>query len=159
VSIIKIGDSWIGEGNPCYVVAEIGINHNGSIEIAKKLIDAAVAAKCNAVKFQKRTIEIVYSDEELARPRESPFGDTNGDLKYGLEFGQEDYAEIDRYCRLNNIAWLASCWDENSVDFIEQFNVPCYKVASACLTDDGTPHPQQGPPDPAIHWHEHPGAD
>jgi N-acetylneuraminate synthase len=137
VSIIKIGDSWIGAGNPCYVVAEIGINHNGSIDIAKKLIDAAVAAKCNAVKFQKRTIEIVYSDEELARPRESPFGDTNGDLKYGLEFGQEDYAEIDRYCRQHNIAWLASCWDENSVDFIEQFNVPCYKVASACLTDDG----------------------
>ena len=137
LSEIKIGNSLVGEGNPCFVIAEIGINHNGNIDLAKKLIDAAVAARCNAVKFQKRTIEIVYSAEELARPRESPFGTTNGDLKYGLEFGQEDYAEIDRYCRQNNIAWLASCWDERSVDFIEQFNVPCYKVASASLTDDG----------------------
>ncbi len=136
MSNIKIGNSLVGEGNPCFVIAEIGINHNGNIDLTKKLIDAAVAARCNAVKFQKRTIEIVYSAEELARPRESPFGNTNGDLKYGLEFGQEDYAEIDRYCRQNNIAWLASCWDERSVDFIEQFNVPCYKVASACLTDD-----------------------
>jgi N-acetylneuraminate synthase len=136
VSKIEIGNSLVGEGNPCFVIAEIGINHNGNIDLAKKLIDAAVAARCNAVKFQKRTIEIVYSAEELARPRESPFGNTNGDLKYGLEFGQEDYAEIDRYCRQNNIAWLASCWDERSVDFIEQYNVPCYKIASASLTDD-----------------------
>jgi N-acetylneuraminate synthase len=133
---IKIGSSFVGDGHPCYVIAEIGINHNGDINIAKKLIDAAVAAKCNAVKFQKRTIEIVYSPEELARPRESPFGTTNGDLKYGLEFGEEEYAEIDRHCRQNNITWFASCWDEQSVDFIEQFNVPCYKIASACLTDD-----------------------
>jgi N-acetylneuraminate synthase len=137
VSEIKIGNSLVGDGYPCYVIAEIGINHNGDINIAKKMVDAAVAAKCNAVKFQKRTVDIVYSAEELARPRESPFGDTNGDLKYGLEFGQEDYIEIDRHCRQNNIAWLASCWDEQSVDFIEQFNVPCYKIASASLTDDG----------------------
>ena len=134
---IKIGNSFIGEGQPCYVIAEIGINHNGDVNIAKKLIDAAVAAKCNAVKFQKRAVEIVYSAEELARPRESPFGSTNGDLKYGLEFGQEEYAEIDRHCRQNNIDWFASCWDEKSVDFIGQFNVPCYKIASASLTDDG----------------------
>jgi N-acetylneuraminate synthase len=73
----------------------------------------------------------------LARPRESPFGTTNGDLKYGLEFGKEEYDEIDRYCRQNNITWFASCWDEQSVDFIEQYDVPCYKIASACLTDDG----------------------
>lgn len=137
MSEIKIGNSLVGDGYPCYVIAEIGINHNGDINIAKKMVDAAVAAKCNAVKFQKRTVDIVYSAEELARPRESPFGDTNGDLKYGLEFGQEDYIEIDRHCRQNNIAWLASCWDEQSVDFIEQFNVPCYKIASASLTDDG----------------------
>jgi N-acetylneuraminate synthase len=134
---IMLGNTHVGEGHPCYVIAEIGINHNGDINIAKKLIDAAVAAKCNAVKFQKRTIEVVYSAEELARPRESPFGTTNGDLKYGLEFGQEEYAEIDRHCKQNNIAWFASCWDELSVDFIAQFNVPCFKIASASLTDDG----------------------
>jgi len=137
VAEIKIGTQLVGDGHPCYVIAEIGINHNGDINIAKKLIDAAVMAKCNAVKFQKRTIEVVYSAEELARPRESPFGTTNGDLKYGLEFAEEDYAEIDRYCKQNDIAWFASCWDEQSVDFIEKFNVPCYKIASASLTDDG----------------------
>ena len=136
MSEIKIGNTFVGDGHPCYVIAEIGINHNGNINIAKKLVDAAVAAKCNAVKFQKRTIEIVYSAEELARPRESLFGSTNGDLKYGLEFGKEEYAEIDRHCRQNNITWLASCWDEPSVDFINQFNVPCFKIASASLTDD-----------------------
>jgi len=136
MSEIRIGNSLVGDGHPCYVVAEIGINHNGDIDIAKKLIEAAALAKCNAVKFQKRTIEVVYSAEELERPRESPFGTTNGDLKYALEFGKDEYAEIDRHCRQNNIAWFASCWDEASVDFIEQFNVPCYKIASASLTDD-----------------------
>jgi N-acetylneuraminate synthase len=137
VSEIRIGNQLVGDGHPCYIIAEIGINHNGDINIAKKLIDVAVAAKCDAVKFQKRTVDVVYSAEELARPRESPFGDTNSDLKYGLEFGMAEYAEIDRYCKQNNITWLASCWDEQSVDFIEQFNVPCYKIASASLTDDG----------------------
>lgn len=133
---IKIGDKLVGNNCPCYVVAEIGINHNGDIDIAKRLVDVASDAGCNAVKFQKRTIEVVYSPVELALSRESLFGTTNGDLKYGLEFGQEDYAEIDRYCRGKNIAWFASCWDEQSVDFIAQFNVPCYKIASASLTDD-----------------------
>ena len=133
---IKIGNTLAGDGHPCYVIAEIGINHNGDIDITKKLIDVAVTSGCNAVKFQKRTVEIVYPAEELARPRESPFGTTNGDLKYGLEFGLEEYREIDRYCKEKNITWFASCWDEQSVDFIEQFSVPCYKIASASLTDD-----------------------
>jgi len=134
---IKIGNNLIGDGHPCYVVAEIGINHNGELDIAKKLIDVAAASGCGAVKFQKRTVDIVYSAEELARPRESPFGETNGDLKHGLEFGLDDYREIDRYCKEKKIAWFASCWDEPSVDFIAQFDVPCFKIASASLTDDG----------------------
>ena len=133
---VRIAEREIGPDHPTFVVAEIGINHNGSLETAKQLIDAAVAAGCNAVKFQKRSIEVVYSAEELARPRESPFGFTNGDLKRGLEFGADQYAEIDRYCAGKNIMWFASCWDEASVDLIEQFKPPCYKIASASLTDD-----------------------
>lgn len=132
---IKIGDTLVGDSHPCYIVAEIGINHNGDIELAKQLIELADAAGCNAVKFQKRTIEVVYSPEELAKPRENPFGATNGDLKRGLEFGLEEYREIDRYCKELGIAWFASCWDEGAVDFIAQFNPPCYKIASASLTD------------------------
>lgn len=126
----------IGNGR-CFVVAELGINHNGSIEIAKKLIDAAKAAGADAVKFQKRTISIVYSTEELARPRENPFGETNGHLKRGLEFNFDEFTEIDTYCREKEILWFASPWDTDSVKFLEQFGVPCYKVASACLTDLG----------------------
>jgi len=133
---VKIGNRLIGHGQPCYVIAEIGINHNGDIDIAKQLIDLAKFSGCNAVKFQKRTIDVVYKPEELAAPRESPFGNTNGDLKYGLEFGFEEYREINRYCKEKDITWFASCWDEASVDFIDQFNVPCYKIASASLTDD-----------------------
>ena len=133
---VKIGDTLVGDGSPCYVVAEIGINHNGDVELAKKLIDMADAAGCNAVKFQKRTVDVVYTAEELAKPRENPFGTTNGDLKRGLEFGLEQYREIDRFCKETGVAWFASCWDEGSVDFIEQFDPPCYKIASASLTDD-----------------------
>jgi len=133
---VKIGSDMVGDGYPCYVIAEIGINHNGDVEIAKKLIEMADAAGCSAVKFQKRTVDVVYTAEELARPRENPFGPTNGDLKRGLEFGLEQYREIDRYCKELDIAWFASCWDEASVDFMEQFKPPCYKIASASLTDD-----------------------
>jgi N-acetylneuraminate synthase len=133
---VKIGNTLVGDGHPCFIVAEIGINHNGDIDIAKRLIDLAKFSGCDAVKFQKRTVEIVYTSEELAKPRESPFGTTNGDLKYGLEFGTEEYEEIDRYCREKRIPWFASCWDERSVDFIERFDVPCYKIASPSLTDD-----------------------
>jgi len=135
-STVKIGENEIGDGNRCYIVAEIGLNHNGSLDLAKKLIDVAIESGCDAVKFQKRTVEVVYSTEELALLRESPFGSTNGDLKRALEFGEKEYTEIDRYCRKLGIDWMASCWDENSVDFMEQFNPPCYKIASASLTDD-----------------------
>ena len=133
---VKIGDFWVGDGYPCFIVAEIGINHNGEVELAKKLIDATIFAGCNAVKFQKRTVDVVYTAEELAKPRENPFGLTNGDLKRGLEFGQEQYEEIDKYCKSKGIMWFVSCWDEASVDFIDQFNPSCYKIASASLTDD-----------------------
>jgi N-acetylneuraminate synthase len=145
---IHIADRTVGPGLRVFVVAEIGINHNGSVELAKRLIDAAVASGCDAVKFQKRTIDVVYSPKELARPRESPFGETNEDLKRGLEFGREAYAEIDRHCRSRGIPWFASCWDRESVDFIRSFDVPCYKIASACLTDDDllTYHRETGRP-------------
>ena len=133
---VKIGNKTIGEGEPVFIIAEIGINHNGDINIAKQLIDVAVSAGCDAVKFQKRTIELVYTPEELAKPRENPFGPTNGDLKRGLEFGEKEYKEIDRYCKEKGIIWFASPWDVKSVDFLEKFNMPCYKIASACLTDD-----------------------
>jgi N-acetylneuraminate synthase len=133
---VRIRDRWVGDGEPCFVVAEIGINHNGSLDTARKLIAAAVLAGCEAVKFQKRSVEVVYSREELARPRESPFGTTNADLKLGLELGVDGYRAIDDYCKTHEVLWLASCWDEASVDFIEQFDPPCYKIASASLTDD-----------------------
>jgi N-acetylneuraminate synthase len=126
----------IGDGHPCYIVAEIGINHNGSVELALQLIAAAKDAGCNAVKFQKRTVDICYTAEELARPRESPFGHTNGDLKRGLEFGIGDYTEIDAYCKLVDMTWFASCWDVGAITFIYTFDPPYYKVASASLTDD-----------------------
>lgn len=134
---VKIGGKLVGDGQPTFIIAEIGINHNGDLDIAKQLIDIAKNAGCNAVKFQKRTVDVVYAKEELAKPRENPFGPTNGDLKRGLEFGEGQYREIDRYCREKGIIWFASPWDEGSVDFLEKFNVPAYKIASASLTDDG----------------------
>jgi N-acetylneuraminate synthase len=133
---LLLGDRPVGEGHPCYVLAEIGINHNGDTQIARKLIDVAAFAGCEAVKFQKRTIDVVYTPEELAKPRETPFGETNGDLKRALEFGRSEYEQIDEYCRHKPISWTASCWDEASVDFIDEFNPPYYKIASASLTDD-----------------------
>lgn len=133
---VKIADKFVGDSYPCFVIAEIGINHNGSVSLAKKMIDIAVTTGCDAVKFQKRTVDIVYTQEELAKERNSVFGKTNGDLKRGLEFGLKEYKEIDTYCKEKGIIWFASCWDEQSVDFIDQFNVPCYKIASASLTDD-----------------------
>src|SRR3990167_7731582 len=134
---VRIGNKLVGLGQPCFIICEIGINHNGSLELAKKLIDMAELAGCDAVKFQKRTVDVVYTPEELSKPRENPFGPTNGDLKRGLEFGKKEYDEIDRYCREKNILWFASPWDEGSVDFLEQYDPPCYKIASACNGDKG----------------------
>jgi N-acetylneuraminate synthase len=136
MSVVRIGKRVVGEDQPCFIVAEIGINHNGDVDLAKRLISVAVAAGCDAVKFQKRTIEVVYSPDELAKPRENPFGATNRDLKYGLEFEQEEYEEIDAFCKSVKMLWFASPWDESSVNFLEGFNVPMYKIASASLTDD-----------------------
>ena len=136
MSTVKVGNKLLGAGQPCYIIAEIGINHNGDIDLAKRLISVAVAAGCDAVKFQKRTVDIVYTEKELATPRPNPWGDTNGDLKRGLEFGEEEYDEIASFCRSVKIDWFVSPWDEKSVDFMEKYDTPVYKIASASLTDD-----------------------
>lgn len=132
---VAIGPHLVGPGERVFIVAEIGINHNGDVALASRLIRAAAAAGCHAVKFQKRSVDVVYSADELQQPRQSPFGSTNGDLKRGLEFGRAAYEELDRECRHAGLLWFASCWDAASVDFIEQFDPPCYKIASPCLTD------------------------
>ncbi len=133
---VVVGNKTISDNAPCFVIAEIGINHNGSVDLAKRIIDEAVMAGCDAVKFQKRTVSKVYTPEELDVYRPNFYGSTNRDLKNGLELSFEDYKEIDAYCKAKKIMWFASCWDKDSVDFIEQFDVPCHKVASALLTDD-----------------------
>jgi N-acetylneuraminate synthase len=119
-----------------YIVAEIGINHNGNLDLAKRLIDVAKNAGCDAVKFQKRTVNVVYTPEELAKSRETPFGETNGDLKRGLEFGRKEYDEIAEHCRVIDMDWSASCWDLRALNFIARYEPPWYKIASASLTDD-----------------------
>ncbi len=133
---IQIGNKWIGEGNPAFLIAEIGINHNGDITTAKRLIDVAVMAGCDAVKFQKRTPEKAVPNDYQNVMRETPWGLVSYlEYRRKIEFNQADYQEIDRYCQEKNILWFASCWDEESVDFIEQFDPPCIKAASASLTD------------------------
>ena len=158
---VILGRNLVHKGSPVYVIAEIGINHNGRVEMAKKLIDVAVQSGCDAVKFQKRTITNVYTKEELAKPRDVPTdillnaakrgvlptenllrlrasdfqNSTNGDLKWALEFTKDEYREIDAYCRGLGIAWFASPWDIESVDFLEEFDLVCHKIASASLTD------------------------
>ncbi|MCZ2128053.1 MAG: N-acetylneuraminate synthase family protein [Anaerolineales bacterium] len=135
---IKFGNRKLGDGHPAYVIAEVGINHNGDLEIAKKIIDAAVHAGADAVKFQKRTPEICTPPEQQKQMRETPWGYiTYLDYRYKVEFGEEQYREIDRYCKEKKIDWMVSVWDEPSVDFIEQFDTPAYKVPSASLTDHG----------------------
>jgi sialic acid synthase SpsE len=126
----------MGAGQPCYIIAEIGINHNGSLDIAKKLIDEAVAAKADAVKFQKRTPEICVPKNQWNTIRDTPWGMmTYIDYKRKTEFGYDEYCEIDRYCREREIDWFVSTWDVEAVDFMQQFETPLYKLASASLTD------------------------
>jgi N-acetylneuraminate synthase len=116
-----------------FIIAEIGINHNGDIDICKELIDIAVESGCDAVKFQKRDIDIVYTKDFLSLSRESPWGSTQRQQKTGLEFDKSDYEEIDRYCKEKNIEWFASAWDLNSQNFLQQFNCKYNKVASAMI--------------------------
>jgi len=133
---IKIGNKMVGDGHPAYVIAEIGINHNGDLEIAKQMIDAAVNAGANAVKFQKRTPEICTPPDQQKQMRETPWGYiTYLDYRYKVEFNEEQYRVIDHHCREKGIEWMVSVWDEPSVDFMEKFDTPAYKVPSASLTD------------------------
>lgn len=126
----------IGPGQPCFIIAEIGINHNGDLSIAKKLIEEAALAGCDAVKFQKRTPEICTPKDEWDKIRDTPWGRMRYiDYRYKVEFGIQEYAEIDRYAEEKGIVWFASCWDQESVDFLEQFDPMLYKAASASLTD------------------------
>ena len=133
---VTIANRRVGEGEPVFVIAEIGINHNGSPELAKKLIDGAVLAGADAVKFQKRTPEKCVPKDQWQIERETPWGRmTYIDYRHKVEFDEKDYAVIDRHCRERGTLWFTSCWDEESVDFMEQFDPPCYKAASASLTD------------------------
>ncbi len=116
-----------------FIIAEIGINHNGSMDITKQLIDVSKDSGCDAVKFQKRTLDVVYTSEELDKPRESPWGTTNREQKEGLEFGLEEYKEIDSYCKEKDIDWFASAWDLDSQIFLRQFDLKYNKIASAML--------------------------
>jgi N-acetylneuraminate synthase len=134
---IMIGNRAVGDGHPTYIVAEIGINHNGSVEIAKSLIDVAVKNGVDAVKFQKRTPELCVPPDQQNHMRETPWGYiTYLDYRYKVEFGVNEYREIDRYCKQKNIPWFASVWDIPSVDFLQQFNPICFKIPSASLTDN-----------------------
>lgn len=134
---VNIGGRIVGDMQPTYVVAEIGLNHNGDLDIAKRLIDAAATAGCDAVKFQKRTPEVCVPPDQRSALRETPWGlITYLEYRYKVELDQRAYTEIDRHCKERGITWFASCWDEASVDFMERFTPACYKVASASLTDD-----------------------
>jgi N-acetylneuraminate synthase len=135
---VKIGNRMVGDGHPAYVIAEIGINHNGDLDLAKQMVDAAVHAGADAVKFQKRTPEIATPPEQQRQMRETPWGYvTYLDYRHKVEFNQQQYREIDRYCKQKGIAWMVSVWDEPSVDFMEKFDTPAYKIPSASLTDFG----------------------
>lgn len=133
---VRIGNKLIGPGNPCFIVAEIGLNHNGDIEIAKRLIDMASDCGCDSVKFQKRTPKMCVPSAQWHIQRDTPWGYmTYIDYRHKIEFSENEYTQIDSHCKTKNIIWFASCWDEESVDFIERFNPPCYKIGSPSLTD------------------------
>lgn len=135
-SHITIGNHTVGEGLPVFVIAEIGINHNGSLDVAKKLIEGAKWAGCDAVKFQKRTPEICVPKDQWNVERDTPWGRmTYLAYRHRVEFTREQYEVIDRFCKEQNILWFSSCWDPPSVDFMQSFDPPCYKVASASVTD------------------------
>ena len=135
---MKIGNKLVGDGHPAYIIGEIGINHNGDVDLAKKMIDAAVAAGIDAVKFQKRTPEVCTPLDQQSKMRQTPWGYISYlDYRYKVEFGLDEYTEIDRYCKEKGIDWFVSVWDEGSVDFMEEFGNPAYKLPSASLTDHG----------------------
>jgi len=134
--VVSLGERMVGDGRPVFIVAEIGINHNGDLTIAKELIEAATAAKADAVKFQKRTPEIATPEAQKTQMRETPWGYIPYlDYRRKVEFNYEQYAEIDRLCKEVGITWFASVWDKESVDFMEGFNTPAYKIPSSALTD------------------------
>ncbi len=136
-SVVEMGGRAVGRGQATYVIAEIGINHNGDLDLAHQLIDAAVYAGCDAVKFQKRTPDICVPAHQRNQLRQTPWGTlTYLEYRHRVEFGQAEYQAIDQHCRAMGIDWLASCWDEPALRFVEQFQPPCYKVASALLTND-----------------------
>ena len=146
---VRVGDRLVGPGEPVYVIAEIGINHNGEVETAKRLIDAARFSGCDAVKFQKRTPEICTPKDQWDIERDTPWGRmTYIDYRHRIELSQDDYDTIDRYCQEVGIDWFASCWDEPSVDFLARYEPPAFKFASASLTDDAllTYTAEVGPP-------------
>ena len=133
---VQVNGKSIGSTSPVYVIAEIGINHNGDIEIAKKLMDVAAQSGCDAVKFQKRTPEICVPEDQKSVLRETPWGTmTYFDYKKRIEFEDAEFKIIDTHAKKLNIDWFASPWDVPSVDFLEKFDVPCHKIASACVTD------------------------
>ena len=133
---IKIGNRMVGDGHSAYVIAEIGINHNGDLEIAKQIIDAAVHAGVDAVKFQKRTPEVATPPEQQKQMRETPWGYISYlEYRHKVEFTADQYHEIDDFCKERNIPWMVSVWDESAVDFMENFDTPAYKIPSASLTD------------------------
>ncbi len=135
-SVVRIGRKTVGPGRPVYVIAESGINHNGSLEIAKRMIDGASAAGCDAVKFQKRTPELATPRDQWHVERDTPWGRMSYiEYRHRLELSEADYEAIDAHCKAKGIDWFASCWDEPSVDFIERFDPPAFKIASASVTD------------------------
>jgi len=135
---IELGDRLVGDGHPTYIVAEIGINHNGDLETAKRMIDASMLAGVDAVKFQKRTPELCVPPDQQGKMRETPWGYVSYlEYRHKVEFGEEAYRAIDAYCRERRLTWFVSVWDEPSVDFMRPFEPVCYKIPSASLTDHG----------------------